>query len=179
LFLPGWEGNASVKWIRRIEVTDQPVMSREETSNYTETILGGKARQFSFIMDAKSVITFPSFPHVLPDRGWWEVRGLAWSGRGAITRVDFSADGGNSWFPAELQGPVLSKATTRFRALWNWDGQETLLMSRAVDDTGYVQPTYQQVVEYRGARTSYHSNYIRPIRVASDGAATFGLGYTT
>lgn len=179
LFLPGWEGNANVKWLRRLEVTDRPVMSREETARYTETIGGGRARQFSFVMDAKSLITFPSYPYVLPDPGWWEIRGLAWSGRGAITRVDVSTDAGRTWFAAELKGPVLEKCTTRFTALWNWDGQETLLMSRAVDDTGYVQPTYQEVVAYRGERTSYHSNYIRPMRVAPDGAVTFGLGYTT
>jgi sulfane dehydrogenase subunit SoxC len=177
LFLPGWEGNTSVKWLRRLEVTDRPVMSREETSNYTESIGNGKARQFSFDMDAKSVITFPSFPYVLPDRGWWEIRGLAWSGRGRITRVDISTDG-QTWMPAELQEPVLNKCTTRFRFLWNWNGQETLLWSRAIDETGYVQPTIQQVLSYRGERTSYHSNYMRPMHVAPGGEVTFGVGYT-
>jgi sulfane dehydrogenase subunit SoxC len=178
LFLPGYEGNTSVKWIRRIEVTDAPVMSREETSNYTDALKGGKARQFSLIMDAKSVITFPTFPMALPDRGWWEIKGLAWSGRGRIVRVDVSSDRGNTWFPAQLQEPVLPLATTRFRALWNWDGSETVLMSRAIDDTGYVQPTVQQFVGARGERTNYHSNHQRAWKVAADGKVTYGLGDT-
>ncbi len=179
VLLPGYEGNAQVKWVRRIEVTDQPVMSREETSRYTDPLQGGRARQFSFMMEAKSLITFPSYPAALTEPGWWEIRGLAWSGRGRITRVDISADRGETWAPAELQEPILSKCTARFRHLWNWDGEETFLMSRATDETGYVQPFFQQVIEYRGQGTGYHSNYIRPIRVARDGAATFGLGYFT
>jgi sulfane dehydrogenase subunit SoxC len=176
VFLPGWEGNTSVKWVRRIEVTDQPVMSREETSNYTDPLPGGIARQFSFVMDAKSVITFPTFPYVLPERGWWEVQGLAWSGRGAIQRVEVSADGGRSWRAAQLQQPVLPLATTRFRFPWNWDGREAMLMSRCADDTGYVQPTAQEYIAARGERTRYHSNFIRPWKVAADGTVTYGLG---
>jgi sulfane dehydrogenase subunit SoxC len=176
VFLPGWEGNANVKWVRRIEVTDQPVMSREETSAYTDPLGDGTARQFSFVMDPKSVLTFPTYPMALPDRGWWEVQGLAWSGRGRITRVDVSADGGRSWAPAELQEPVLPLATTRFRYLWNWDGREAHLMSRCVDETGYVQPTAQEFVQARGERTSYHSNHMRAWKVASDGTVTYGLG---
>ena len=178
LFLPGFEGNTNVKWIRRIEVTDQPVMSREETSSYTDVIRGGKARQFSFVMDAKSLITFPSFPMALPDKGWWEIKGLAWSGRGKIIRVDLSTDGGRTWSPTELQDPVLPIASTRFRALWNWDGTETVLMSRAIDDTGYVQPSVQQFVEAWGERINYHSNHMRAWKVASDGKVTYGLGDT-
>ena len=119
----------------RLEAIAQPNMSRDETSKYSDPLPNETSRQFSFVMDCKSVITFPSYPYVLPDRGWWEVRGLAWSGRGRITRVDVSTDAGRTWAPAELQEPVLSKCTTRFRFLWNWDGGETLLMSRAVDDT--------------------------------------------
>lgn len=178
LFLPGFEGNTNVKWVRRIEVTDAPVMSREETSNYTDALKGGKARQFSFIMDAKSVITFPSFPMALPDKGWWEIKGLAWSGRGKIIRVDLSTDGGRTWMPTQLQDPVLPIATTRFRALWNWDGTDTVLMSRAIDDTGYVQPSVQQFVGARGERTNYHSNHMRAWKVAADGKVTYGLGDT-
>jgi sulfane dehydrogenase subunit SoxC len=176
VFLPGWEGNTSVKWVRRIEVTDQPVMSREETSNYTDPLKGGIARQFSFVMDAKSVITFPTFPYVLPDRGWWEIHGLAWTGRGRITRVDVSTDRGRTWAPAQLQEPLLPLATVRFRHLWNWDGRETILMSRATDETGYVQPTVQQFVQARGERTSYHSNHMRAWKVAPTGEVTYGLG---
>jgi sulfane dehydrogenase subunit SoxC len=178
VFLPGFEGNMNVKWVRRIEVTDAPVMSREETSNYTDALKGGKARMFSFVMDAKSVITFPSFPMALPDKGWWEIKGLAWSGRGKIIRVDLSTDRGRTWFPAQLQDPVLPLATTRFRSLWNWDGAETVLMSRAIDDTGYVQPSVQQFVDARGERTNYHSNHMRAWKVATDGKVTYGLGDT-
>jgi len=152
LLLPGWEGNANVKWLRRIEVTDQPTMTREETSRYTDPLKDGTARQFSFVMDAKSIITFPSYPYVLPEPGWWEIKGLAWTGRGRITRVDISTDRGVTWVPAELQVPILSKATVRFRHLWEWDGRETVILSRAVDETGYVQPTIQQLWEARGER---------------------------
>ena len=176
LLLPGWEGNANVKWLRRIEVTDRPTMTRDETSRYTDPLKDGTARQFSFFMDAKSTITFPVYPYSLPDTGWWEIQGLAWTGRGRITRVDISTDGGESWTEAELQEPILPKSTVRFRHLWNWDGSESLLISRAVDETGYVQPTVQQLWEARGERTSYHHNQQRVWKVARDGSVTFGLG---
>ncbi len=176
LTLPGWEGNAQVKWLRRIEVTDRPTMTRDETSKYTDPLKDGTARQFSFVMDAKSVITFPSYPYVLPDPGWWEIKGLAWSGRGKITRVDVSTDGGRNWTSAELQPPVLSKSTVRFRHLWNWDGDETIILSRATDETGYVQPTVQQLWEARGERTRYHQNHQRAWKIGADGGVTFGLG---
>jgi sulfane dehydrogenase subunit SoxC len=176
LFLPGWEGNANVKWIRRIELSDRPTMTREETSRYTDPLGDGTARQFSFVMDAKSVITFPSYPYVLPESGWWEIKGLAWSGRGRITQVEVSTDGGRTWSRSTLQDPVLPLCTVRFRHLWNWDGRETVLMSRAIDETGYVQPTYRQLVAARGARTAYHQNNVRPWKVAADGAVTFAAG---
>ncbi len=176
LFLPGWEGNINVKWLRRIEITDRPTMTRDETSKYTDPLQGGMARQFSFVMDAKSVITFPSYPYALPDRGWWEIKGLAWSGRGGITRVEVSTDGGRNWVDAELQPPILSKATVRFRHLWNWNGREAVILSRATDETGYVQPTVHQLWEARGERTSYHQNHQRAWKIASTGEVTFGLG---
>jgi sulfane dehydrogenase subunit SoxC len=176
LFLPGWEGNANVKWLSRIEVTDRPTMTRDETSKYTDPLRGGTARQFSFVMDAKSVITFPSYPYVLPERGWWEIKGLAWSGRGRITRVEVSTDGGQRWVDAELQGPVLPKASVRFRHLWDWNGSEALILSRATDETGYVQPSVHQLWEARGENTSYHQNHQRAWKVAATGEVTFGLG---
>jgi len=175
LFLPGWEGNANVKWIRRIELADRPFMTREETSKYTDPLADGTARMFSFVMDAKSIITFPAYPVTLPDRGWWEISGIAWSGRGRITRVEVSTDGGKRWEAAELQQPVLPKCHTRFRYLWNWPGGETTLQSRAVDETGYVQPTLEQLQKARGLGTAYHFNHIRVWRVQSDGVVTFGL----
>ncbi|MGD8321915.1 MAG: sulfite dehydrogenase [Gemmatimonadota bacterium] len=179
LLLPGFEGNSNVKWIRRIEVSDRPTMTREETSKYTDPLKDGTARQFSFVMDAKSIITFPAYPYALPERGWWEIRGLAWSGRGRIVRVDVSTDGGRSWAAAELQGPVLPTCTVRFRHLWRWNGREAFLLSRAVDESGYVQPTYAQLVEARGAGTTYHANHLRAWRVASDGQVTYGQGALT
>jgi sulfane dehydrogenase subunit SoxC len=176
LFLPGFEGNTSVKWLRRIEVTDRPTHTRDETSKYTDPLGDGTVRQFSLTMDAKSVITFPSYPYVLPERGWWEIQGLAWSGRGRITRVDVSVDGGRSWAPAALQGPILSKSTVRFRHLFEWNGRDTIILSRATDETGYVQPTVQQLWEARGPATSYHQNHQRAWKIASGGEVTFGLG---
>jgi sulfane dehydrogenase subunit SoxC len=175
LFLPGWEGNTNVKWIRRIEVADRPFMTREETARYTDPLPDDTARMFSFVMDAKSIITFPAFPVALPDKGWWEITGIAWSGRGLITRVDVSTDGGRSWAPAELQQPVLPKCHTQFRFLWKWDGNEAMLMSRAVDQTGYVQPTLDELRRVRGPGTSYHFNHIRAWHVRPDGAVFFGL----
>ena len=174
LFLPGWEGNTNVKWIRRIEVADRPFMTRQETARYTDPLPDDTARQFSFVMDAKSIITFPAFPVTLPGRGWWEVSGIAWSGRGRITRVDVTTDG-HDWSPATLQEPVLPKCHTRFRYLWNWDGREALLASRAVDETGYVQPTFAELRRVRGPGTQYHLNNIRVWRVRPDGAVVFGV----
>jgi sulfane dehydrogenase subunit SoxC len=176
LFLPGYEGNTNVKWLRRIEVTDRPTHTRDETSKYTDPLGDGTVRQFSLMMDAKSVITFPSYPYVLPDRGWWEIQGLAWSGRGRITKVEVSTDGGRRWVTAALQGPVLPKATVRFRHLFEWDGSETIILSRATDETGYVQPTIEQLWDARGPATSYHQNHQRAWKIASGGEVTFGLG---
>jgi len=175
LLLPGWEGNASVKWLRRLEVASQPFMTREETSKYSDPLRDCTARLFSFEMDAKSLITFPAFPMILRERGWWEISGLAWSGRGKIVRVEVSVDGGRRWEAARLDEPVLPKCHTRFRFLWNWSGGAALLMSRAVDETGYVQPTIEQLRAARGAGTNYHQNNIRAWRVRRDGKVTFGL----
>jgi sulfane dehydrogenase subunit SoxC len=173
LFLPGWEGNASVKWIRRIELSDRPFMTREETSKYTEPFANDTARMFSFVMDARSLITSPAYPLTLT-RGWVEINGIAWSGNGRIARVDVSTDGGRSWTPARLQEPVLSKAHTRFRHLWQWTGGEAILMSRAVDDTGYVQPTRAELLKQRGpATTGYHLNPITGWVVRSDGRVVY------
>ena len=176
LFNPGYEGNTSVKWLRRIEVTDQPTHTRDETSKYTDPLGDGTVRQYSLVMDAKSVITFPSYPYILPDKGWWEIRGLAWTGRGRITRVEVSTDGGRSWSDAALEGPILDKSTVRFRHLFDWRGRDTVIMSRATDETGYVQPTVEQLWEARGTRTSYHQNHQRAWKIARTGEVTFGLG---
>lgn len=175
LLLPGWEGNANVKWIRRLEFAARPFMTRDETSKYTDPLSNGTARMFSFVMDAKSVITFPAFPARLRARGWWNVTGLAWSGRGRITRVDVSTDGGRTWASAVLEQPVLPQCHTRFCFPWKWDGTEALLMSRATDETGYVQPSLAQLRSARGPGTRYHFNHIRAWRVGSDGSVFFGV----
>lgn len=172
LVVPGWEGNICVKWLRRVKVVDQPYMTREETSKYTELMPGGKARQFSFEMDPKSLITFPSGGHKLSGPGLYEITGLAWSGRGAIRKVEVSTNAGASWHAAELQEPVLPLAHTRFRFAWKWDGQEAVLQSRCTDERGDVQPTVAQLVEARGENWGfgYHLNPIESWRVAADGS---------
>jgi sulfane dehydrogenase subunit SoxC len=173
LLLPGWEGNTNVKWIRRIELSDRPFMTREETSKYTDPLADGTSRMFSLVMDARSLITYPTYP-VTVQRGWFEISGIAWSGYGKIVRVDVSTDDGRTWTPARLQEPVLSKAHTRFRHLWNWNGGEAVILSRAVDETGYVQPTRAELLAVRGpASTTYHNNPIAGWRVRPDGTVVY------
>jgi sulfane dehydrogenase subunit SoxC len=170
LFLPGWEGNASVKWLRQIKVVDQPYLSREETAKYTDLMPDGTARQFTFLMEAKSIITRPSAGHRLDAQGFYEIAGIAWSGQGAITRVEVSTDGGATWADATLQQPVLSKAHTRFTLPWRWDGREIVLASRCTDDTGYTQPTREALIAVRGLNSNYHCNAIQAWRIKPDGA---------
>jgi sulfane dehydrogenase subunit SoxC len=175
LFLPGFEGNANIKWVRRIELGKEPWMFRDETSKYTDPLPNDTARQFSFVLDAKSIITSPSHPAKIAGAGWWPISGIAWSGRGRITRVDVSTDGGKSWTIAELVGQSLPKAHVRFQHMWKWDGKPARIMSRAIDDTGYVQPTLAEYTRVRGAGTDYHFNAIRAWDVAADGTVTFGV----
>jgi len=171
LLIPGWEGNISVKWIRRIEFTDQPAMSREETSKYTEKVRD-HIRQFSLDMDARSIITSPSYPGTV-EMGWIEIRGLAWSGRGKIDSVDVSTNGGKTWTKAMLHGPVLDKAHVRFTHLFQWDGRETEIRSRAIDETGYIQPTLKTLRKARGADSGYHFNPITAWVLKRDGRVLF------
>ena len=175
LFLPGWEGNISIKWLRRLEVSDKPFYTREETSKYTDLITRtGKARIFTFTMDAKSVITFPSGEMKLPGPGFYEITGLAWSGRGKIARVEISTDGGQTWSLAALQDPVLPISQTRFRFPWIWTGASATIQSRASDETGYTQPTHQQLIAERGPLEApgmfYHMNAIQSWGIAADGS---------
>jgi sulfane dehydrogenase subunit SoxC len=172
LLLPGWEGNASVKWLRRLELGTQPWMTRWETSKYTDPLASGTARQFSFEMDARSIITSPAHPGIV-DKGWRNISGLAWTGRGKIRRVEVSTDGGKSWADAQLHPPVLSKAYTRFSIPFSWDGKPSVLLSRATDETGYVQPTRERIAAVRGPGTDYHLNHIVGWRVAADGHVFF------
>jgi len=169
LLVPGVQGVSSVKWLRRIEVGDQPWNTREEALHYIDLMPGGMHRQYTWIQEAKSVITSPSGGQVLLDRGYHQITGLAWSGRGKVARVDVSTDGGRNWRTATLQAPVLPKALTRFRSDWSWDGAPALLQSRVIDDTGYVQPKMRQLREVRGTRSIYHNNAIQTWRVDSNG----------
>lgn len=174
LLLPGWEGNTSIKWLRRLEFNREPNMSKDETSRYTDPLPNGTARMFSFELDAKSTITYPTYPVTLVRKGWVQISGLAWSGRGRITAVDVSTDGGASWVEAELQGTPLPKAAIRFSLLWKWDGAAATLMSRAVDETGYVQPTLAVFRAARGPGTDYHYNHIRSWNVGANGVVLYG-----
>jgi sulfane dehydrogenase subunit SoxC len=169
LVVPGIQGVSSVKWLRRIEAGDQPWNTREESLHYVDLMPDGIHRQYTWIQEAKSVITAPSGGQVLLDRGYHEITGLAWSGRGKVKRVDVSTDGGRNWRTARLQEPVLTKALTRFRIDWSWDGNPALLQSRAMDDTGYVQPMIRQLRAVRGTRSIYHNNAIQTWRVDATG----------
>lgn len=169
LVLPGWEGNINVKWLRRLEIGDRPWETREETSKYTDVLPDGIARQFTFVMEAKSVITSPSGGQRLDGPGFYEIRGLAWSGRGKIAQVDVSADGGKTWTKATLNDPVLPIALTRFRLPWTWDGKPVQLQSRVWDETGYLQPTVKELVAARGLNSGYHMNGITTWSIATSG----------
>jgi sulfane dehydrogenase subunit SoxC len=172
LVVPGWEGNMWIKWLRRIEVTENPVESREETSKYTDTMEDGSSRKWTWEMDAKSVITSPSpqMP-ITHGPGPLVITGLAWSGRGAITGVDVTVDGGKTWQKARLAAPGQDKALTRFYLDTEWNGEEMFLQSRARDATGYVQPTKGQLRDVRGLNSIYHNNCIQTWWVKSDGEA--------
>lgn len=172
LLLPGYEGNTHIKWLRRLEISDKPFMTREETSKYTDLLADGKARQFSMTMEAKSVITFPSGDMKLPGPGFYEITGLAWSGRGAIRDVEVTVDGGKTWHLASLQGPVLPICHTRFRFPWVWDGKPALIACRCSDETGYVQPTIADITAVRGLNSVYHLNGIMAWAIGADGAVT-------
>jgi len=172
LVVPGWEGNISVKWLRRLKAVEEPYMVRDETSHYTDLLPDGTARIFTFVMEAKSLITFPSGGQKLTSPGFYQVSGLAWSGRGRITRVEISADGGGTWRDAVLQEPRLSMAFTRFTLPWTWDGKEAVLQSRCTDESGYVQPTKDALVAVRGLNSQYHYNGIKAWKVMTNGSVT-------
>ena len=167
LFLPGWEGNMSVKWLHALKVTDQPAMTKDETSKYSDLRDDGVAELFSFPMGVKSVITSPSPGLDLGPQGIYQVSGIAWSGSGRIRRVEVSADGGATWADAALDDTVLPKCLTRFRIPWQWQGGAATLVSRATDDTGAVQPRRDAVLE--GSRSFYHYNGLQAWRVSSEG----------
>lgn len=168
LLVPGWEGNTCIKWLRRLKLGAAPFMTREETSQYTDLMPDGTARQFTMIMEAKSVITSPSGGQRIQP-GFIDIRGLAWSGRGRVAKVEVSTDGGGTWQQAVLQDPILPKCHTRFNLPWRWNGEDVILQSRCIDETGYVQPSRAALVAVRGVNSVYHYNAIQSWKVAADG----------
>lgn len=172
LIVPGWEGVLHVKWLTRLELTAEPAMARNETARYTELLPDGRARMFTFVMQAKSLLTAPSAGMRLTAPGYHELTGLAWSGRGRISRVEVSTDGGASWRDAQLDSPVRPRCFTRFRAPWQWDGGPAVLKSRATDETGYRQPEREVLVAERGRHGYFHYNAIVAWAVAADGRVT-------
>jgi sulfane dehydrogenase subunit SoxC len=169
LLLPGFQGNASVKWVRRLKLMATPVHARDETSRYSALQADGKARQFMLELEPKSIILKPSFGMSMQGPGYYEISGLAWSGLGSVRRVDISADGGRTWAQAALSEPVQPKALTRFRLPWMWNGQSAVLMSRTTDDKGRVQPGRLQWLAQYAPRQTYHYNAINAWRVGADG----------
>ena len=175
LFLPGWEGNISIKWLRRLEVSDKPYYTREETSKYTDLITKtGKARIFTFTMDAKSVHHFSVRRDEAAGSRFLRDHRVGLVGRGKIARVEISVDGGKTWSLAALQDPVLPICQTRFRYPWIWEGRPAIIQSRATDETGYTQPTHQQLIAERGPLEApgmfYHMNAIQSWGIAADGS---------
>ena len=169
LVVPGVQGVSWVKYLRRIEVGDKEWATKDEAIHYMDLMPDGRHRQYSSIQECKSVVTSPSGGQTLLDKGYYNVTGLAWSGRGRVKRVDVSFDGGRNWRTARLEGPVLSKCLTRFNIDWVWDGSPSVIQSRAIDDTGYVQPRIDQLRAVRGTRSIYHNNAIQSWKVAASG----------
>jgi sulfane dehydrogenase subunit SoxC len=169
LVVPGEQGVSWVKWLRRLEVGDMPYASKDEAVHYSDLMPDGRTRQYTSIQECKSVITTPSGGQRLLEKGFYNISGLAWSGRGKIKRVDVSVDGGQNWQTARLETPVLSKALTRFHLDWVWNGAPAILQSRAIDQTGYVQPTIHMLRAVRGTRSIYHNNAVQSWRIAANG----------
>lgn len=169
LLVPGCEGNLSIKWLRSLRVQATPAYTRSETSKYTELLPDGRAEMFSLRMGVKSVITSPSGTMTLPQPGVYEISGLAWSGHGAVRRVEVSADSGASWADALLQSEPGPLRPTRFRIPWNWSGAPAILQSRAIDETGQIQPTRDIALARYSPAGFYHYNGIQSWAVAADG----------
>ncbi|KAB2925906.1 MAG: sulfite dehydrogenase [Dechloromonas sp.] len=172
LVVPGVQGVSWVKWLRRIEVGDKPYATKDEAVHYIDLMPDGMHRQYTSIQECKSVITTPSGGQTLLNKGFYNVSGVAWSGRGRIKQVDVSFDGGINWQTARIEGPVQNKALTRFNIGWKWDGKPAILQSRAIDETGYVQPTYGQLRKVRGTKSIYHNNAIQSWKVVESGEIT-------
>jgi sulfane dehydrogenase subunit SoxC len=170
LLLPGWEGNMSVKWLRRIKATEGPTHTKDETSKYTDPLPDGRSLQFTFEMGVKSVITRPSSTMTLPRQGFYEISGIAWSGAGRIRRVEVSTDAGATWSDAVLYGEERPKALVRFRLPWEWRGQAAVLQSRATDERGNVQPPRKEWQARYSPANRFHNNSIVSWSVGADGS---------
>lgn len=169
ILVPGVQGVSSIKYLRRVEVGDMRWSAKDESSGYADLMPDGMMRQYTSIQEAKSVITSPSGGQKLLAKGYYNITGLAWSGRGKVAKVDVSVDGGRTWREARIEGAIHSKALTRFNFDWVWDGKPALLQSRVTDETGYVQPQYPALREVRGTRGIYHNNAIQTWRVLESG----------
>ncbi len=187
LVVPGWQGINNVKWLRRIYLVDEPHMGNMESTKYPSPRPDGKSRWFESVLGPKSVITRPSGGQRLPVHGFYEITGLAWSGGGAVRKVEVSTNAGQTWKDAELQGPVHSKAHTRFRLAWNWNGEECVLQSRCTDERGQVQPTLAQLGKIWGVGVEYFQsmspatadmgnfNAVQPWEITADGSVLNAL----
>ncbi|MEM1232077.1 MAG: sulfite dehydrogenase [Pseudomonadota bacterium] len=175
LLLPGYEGNMSIKWLKRLEFSDAPFMTREETARYSDPRADGRVELFSFSMGPKSLITEPAGPGAIGAPGYREIRGLAWSGRGSVRKVEVSVDGGRRWRDARLDGPASPQGARRFALGWSWDGAPALLMSRATDSSGASQPGYSEARQGRGQDATYHNNAVRGWRLDRDGGLQFAM----
>ena len=187
LLFPGWSGSFCVKWLRRIKVVDQPYLAKWEIGRFKPDSEG--RIPFPTGQAPKSVITRPSGGQRLPGPGFYEISGLAWSGGGAIRRVEVSTDGGRTWKDAQLQEPVFRFAHARFRYAWNWNGEETVLQSRCTDERGQVQPTLAELggisaldvaegrfIDYwQKSNDESGSNYIQPWKVTREGSVRNAL----
>lgn len=178
LMVPGFEGIFHTKWLRRIKVVDRYYMNYNDFGHLDKD---PKVAALDYQIGPKSVITFPSAGQQLPALGFYEISGLAWSGGGAIKKVEVSTDGGKRWNVAEIKGIAQRMAHARFSYMWNWDGQETELQSRCTDDIGQVQPSRAEIAKYWNkpfdATFSVPGldNSIQPWRIAGDGGVTNGF----
>src|SRR4051812_38225854 len=170
LLLPGWEGNMSVKWLRRLKITDGPTHTKDETSKYTDPLPDGKSLQFTYEMGVKSVITYPSPGITIEPHSYHEISGIAWSGAGRITRVEVSADGGANWKDAALYGQHLPISVVRFQLPWEWKGAPAMLQSRATDEKGRVQPPRNEWLARYSPANGFHNNSIVTWSVDADGS---------
>jgi sulfane dehydrogenase subunit SoxC len=178
LIVPGFEGIHQIKYLRRIKVVDRYYMTYDD---YGHIQPDARAASLTNQIGPKSVITFPSGRQQLMGPGFYQITGLAWSGAGAVRKVEISTDGGQTWHQAELQSPVYRIAHTRFGLNWKWDGNECMLMSRCTDELGTVQPTRAEAAKYwnkpldASFRVPGNDNTVQPWRIMSDGSVRNGL----